>query len=103
MSRFDQLQQLLEQSPQDPFLKFALAQEHIKAGELEKSMVYFDELSKQHPDYVGTYYHKGKVLEKLGRSEEVKAVYENGMKVAKEIGDHHALGELAQALEDFQK
>ena len=102
MSRFEQLRELLEQDPQDPFLKFALAQEHIKAGEFEKSLAYFDDLVEHTPDYIGTYYHKGKVLEKLGRTDEVRAVYETGIKVAQKLGDHHALGELAQALEDFQ-
>ena len=51
-----------------------------------------------HPDYVGTYYHAGKLLEQFDKKNEAEKVYRDGLRVARAAGQQHAASELLQAL-----
>lgn len=65
MNRIDKLNEFLKVTPKDNFLRHALALEYIKIGEDLKARVLFEEILSDSPDYVGTYYHLAKLLEKL--------------------------------------
>ncbi len=83
--------------PGDPFLLFALAKEHEKMGDDATALQQFLRLKEQHPDYVGLYYHLGKLYERAGSSEDAFNVYREGMDVARMVHDQHAFNELAAA------
>lgn len=102
MERLDQLMSFLNENPNDSFLQYAIALEHIKKGEPEKGLIYFENLLKHDPDYVGTYYHLAKLYLKLGMKPEAIACYENGMGVATKLSDFHALAELKNAYTNLQ-
>src|SRR5690606_8709648 len=96
----DRLQQLIDflaENPDDPFLNYALATEHLKLGHVEDALRYYEGLVEKHPGYVGTYYHLGKLYETLGRQDHAIAVYEKGMHSARAKRDMHALSELQAA------
>ncbi|MGK6351313.1 tetratricopeptide repeat protein [Parapedobacter sp. DT-150] len=95
--RLMQLIDFLADSPNDPFVKYALATEHLKLGNTAGALLYYEELRTNHPEYVGTYYHLGKLYEALGRTEEAAVVYEQGMHAARTKRDMHALAELQAA------
>ena len=95
--RLEKLFAFLEESPGDPFLLFAVAKEYEKSGQQEEAAQYFQKLVDEHPDYVGTYYHFGKLLEDQVDPEEAIAIYDKGMEVARRHADQHALSELAGA------
>ena len=95
--RLKQLNSLLDTSPNDPFLLYAIAKEHEGIGDEANAMASYANLCTHHPDYVGTYYHYAKLLEKQEKYEEALSIYGKGMQVAKKIGDQHAHGELAYA------
>jgi len=95
--RLIQLQEFLKESPQDPFLKYALAAEYLKLGELSQGQLGFEELVEQHPDYVGTYYHLGKLYEKINLREQAQKTYLKGMEIARAKRNRHALSELQGA------
>ena len=59
----------------------------------------FRSLIEADPDYVPAYFHGGQTLEKLGREDEARAVYRNGLEAAGRKGDQHAQAEIAAALE----
>lgn len=101
MDRIQKLTEFLAQSPQDSFLRHALALEYIKLGEEEKARELFEALLQEEPGYVGSYYHLAKLLERTGRTEEAIRVYEKGMEEARKAGDNHALGELRGAYEEL--
>jgi tetratricopeptide (TPR) repeat protein len=61
-------------------------------------MVRFESLVQTHPDYVGTYYHLGKLYEKLNNPELAINTYRSGMEIARKSRNFHALGELQGAL-----
>ena len=97
MTRKDQLLQLLEASPRDAFLRFALAKEWEKEGNDATALNLYRSLLNDQPEYVGTYYHLGKTLERMQRPQEAWKIYTRGMAVTKQAGEQHAMRELAGA------
>lgn len=95
--RLAQLQEFLLENPQDPFLHYAMATELNKLGRKEEALHAYRDLVLRFPNYVGTYYHLGKLFESLGKIEDAIQTYEEGMIVARSEGNHHALGELQSA------
>jgi predicted RNA polymerase sigma factor len=51
-----------------------------------------------HPEFAASYLHAGQTLEQLGRVEEARAVYRQGIEVTTRVGDRHACAELEAAL-----
>jgi tetratricopeptide (TPR) repeat protein len=97
VDRLAQLQSFYEDDPDDPFTRFALAQEHLKNDNTDKALAFFEELVETDPDYVGTYYHLGKLYEQLGRTDDALATYEQGIEVAREQKAQKTLSELQDA------
>ncbi len=93
-NRLQKLLDFLANEPNDPFLKYALATEYLNLNELDKALNYYEDLLNNHPDYVGTYYHLGKLYEKLDRKEEAISIYQKGMTAARNANDTHAFSEL---------
>lgn len=98
MDRLNQLLQFYEEDSDDPFTRFALAQEYLSRGQVDEALDFFEGLIDTDPDYVGTYYHLGKLYERLDRTEEAIATYEDGIEVARDQGEQKSLSELQDAL-----
>ncbi len=97
-SRLDQLLAFHEEDPSDSFVRFALASEYGKLGELEAARDHFEALRDHDPDYVGLYYHLGKLLERMDQLAGAMDVYRSGIARANRISDSHARSELQSAL-----
>ena|ERR1700690_3649327 len=102
MDRIEKLKEYMKTSGKDSFLQHALALEYIKVGNDEEARKLFNEILKREPTYVGSYYHLGKLLERIGDNTKALKVYERGMKVAEEANDHHSYTELRAAYEDLE-
>lgn len=96
--RLQALKSFYEEDPDDPFTRFALAQEFLKRGRTAEALHFFEQLVSDDPDYVGTYYHLGKLYESLDRVDEARRTYERGIKIAESKRDAHARAELQDAL-----
>jgi Tfp pilus assembly protein PilF len=101
MEKIEKLKSFLLGSPEDPFLKHALALEYIKAGNDTAARELFLDILARDPGYIGSYYHLARLLERMGESDSAKSWYEKGMLAAKKAGDVHAHRELQAALEDL--
>ena len=101
MSRLKQLKTFLEASPEDDFLLFAIAKEYEQLLDTTQALHFYTKLKDMNPNYVGTYYHLGKLYEKLNDHEKAINTYEAGMAVAKKENDRHAYSELQTALDDI--
>lgn len=96
-TRLQQLLTFYSEDPNDPFIIYALATEY-RTTEPQRAMEYYRKLLTEHPDYVGTYYHAGKMLEFLENPEEAEKVYRRGLQVSRKAGQMHAASEIQQAL-----
>ncbi len=94
INRLEKLHDFLGNEPNDPFLKYALATEYLRLNNHEKALWFYEDLVKNHEDYVGTYYHLGKLYEQLNKQHDAIIIYEKGITVARKIKDQHALNEL---------
>lgn len=97
VDRLAKLQEFYEEDPEDPFTRFALAQEHLKRDNPQEAVDLFEHLVETDPDYVGTYYHLGKLYERLDRMDDALTTYEQGIEVAREQKEQKALSELQDA------
>ena len=98
-NRMEILQSMVAQNPQDSFARYGLAMEYAKSGDLERAMSEFTALIALNRDYCAAYYHGGQALEKLGRIEEARDLYERGIAAAARTGDQHTGSELQAALD----
>jgi len=89
----------LKKNPEDSFTKFALALELLKLDEVSKARVLFESVLKQDPQYLGVYYHLGKLYERTGRPKDARAMYIQGIRVAEQQSHERTLAELKEALE----
>jgi tetratricopeptide (TPR) repeat protein len=95
-SRLDQLLGFLKEDPNDPFTIYAIALEYSKSDE-KKALEYYNILLSEHPTYIATYYHAGKLLEKLGNKSGAESVFKKGIEVSRNARKMHALAELQSA------
>ncbi|HYH55968.1 MAG TPA: tetratricopeptide repeat protein [Anseongella sp.] len=96
-ARLEQLTEFLKNQPGDPFLKYAIATEYLKLDLDSLALEGFERLVAEHPAYLGTYYHLGKLYEKLGKTAEAAETYRQGMEVARRQDNPRALAELRGA------
>ena len=97
--RVEVLKNMLDQDPRNGFVRYGLAMEYVNRGENEQAVKEFETLLAADGDYVAGYFHAGRTLEKLGRAEDARGMYERGIGAARRNGDHHALSELQAALD----
>ena len=101
MDRLQRLREMLAQQPTDSFLNHALALEEIKLGNEATARTLFESILQRDPQYIGSYYHLGKLLERQGDETAAIEVFERGMEVAQKLGDQHALNELRGAYDNL--
>lgn len=97
--RTDALKAMLEQDPNHTFARYALAMEYVNRGELEQAVGEFRMLMSKQPDYAAAYYHCGRTLERLGRTDEARSAWQQGIEVTTRTGDSHTRSELQAALD----
>ena len=101
MERINKLKTFLQQNPADDFLQHALALEYIKIGEEHQAKDLFIKILNHNPNYIGSYYHLAKLLERLNENKAAIEFYEKGMAIAKLLKDNHSYNELQAAYEDL--
>lgn len=98
-SRLETLKELVSQNPSDAFLRYGLAMEYRNGGDLEGSVREFRAIIAASPDYSPAYFHGGQTLERMGRADEARELYETGVEVTRRKGESHALAEMQGALD----
>lgn len=98
-ARLETLQSMLAHDPVNAFARYSLAMELLNLGRAEESVTEFRALLAAHPDYTYGYFHGGRALESLGREDEARQLYQDGIAAATAKGDAKALNELQAALD----
>lgn len=86
-----------EEDPEDLFVMYALAKEMEYTGDKHAALQFYKSIRDKDGDYIGLYYHLGKLLESMDRQEEALEAYDEGIAVAEKLKDRHALQELVNA------
>jgi tetratricopeptide (TPR) repeat protein len=91
------LKQYLRENPNDSFSKFALALEFWKQDQPEKARKFFESIRQKDPEYLGVYYHLGKLYEELGDFKKARVIYDEGIELARNQQETRTLSELIEA------
>jgi len=92
------LKQMLAQDANNSFARYGLGMEYAKSGEFSQAIAEFRTLLERDSNYAAAYFHDGQALEKLGRIEEARALYEKGIEATTRTGDSHTRAEIEAAL-----
>jgi tetratricopeptide (TPR) repeat protein len=98
-NRLEVLKNMVAQNPNDSFSRYGLAMEYANSGDLEHAMEEYRALLTVNPNYSAAYYHGGQTLEKLGRREDARTFYRQGIEATTRIGDLHTRSEIQAALD----
>ena len=98
-NRLDALKNMVAQNPNDSFSRYGLAMEYARSGDLEQAVEEYRALLAANPNYPAAYFHGGQALEKLGRREEARALYLQGIETTTRLGDLHTRSEIQAALD----
>ena len=101
MERIEKLKQFLAENPDDSFVQHALALEYVKEGDDREARRLFESILNKDENYIGSYYHLARLLERNDAKEDAIKWYEKGLLKAKENGDTHSYNELLVAYEDL--
>ena len=97
-NRLQYLQKLIESTPNDSFVLFALAKEYEGMGDQAQALAFYLRLKAADAQYIGTYYHLGKLYEMQEDFENAILTYKEGIQISRQAGDRHAMSELQGAL-----
>ena len=99
MNRLETLKDLVRQNPADAFARYGLGMEYARAGDFAAAAGEYKSIVEAHPEYVAAYYQGGQALEHLGRSDEAREFYRQGIALTTRLGDFHARDQLQAALD----
>jgi tetratricopeptide (TPR) repeat protein len=98
-TRLEILKSMVEQNPTDNFARYGLAMEYRNTGDRVQALAAFRELIAVNPDYGAAYFHGGQTCEQMGRTEEARELYQQGIAATTRTGDGHTRSELQVALD----
>ena len=97
-TRRERIEQMLQDEPEDTFLRYSLAMDWNREGEHERSLELHRELMKSQPPYVPSFFMAAQQLVDLDRVEEARTLLREGIEHARNQGDSHAAGEMSEYL-----
>lgn len=101
VNRRAQLEEFLQQNPNDAFARYGLAMELMRSGDSEAALAQFTQLQQQHPGYPAGFQQAGQLLLSLGRNSEAQALLQRGLQAAAIAGDRHAASEIQGLLDEL--
>lgn len=89
---------MLLKDPNDLFLNYALALEHVATENFVDAEEQFLKTLAISAEYLPCYYQLGQLYEKLNNTEKALNYYKQGVELANKQGNKKALGELNEAI-----
>ncbi len=101
LNRRQKIEQMLADEPQDIFLRYSLAMEWSKEGELAKALHLLKQLSQEAPPYVPAFFRSAQLLAEVDQVDEARLFLREGIEAARAQGDLHAAAEMGEMLADL--
>lgn len=102
MTVVENLEALLAKGTDNALLRFGLANEYLKLGQLEQAIGHLRKAVAHDSKYSAAWKRLGKALADAGHSAEAVHAYEDGIRVAEEKGDIQAAKEMRVFLKRLQ-
>ncbi|MCC6949853.1 MAG: hypothetical protein IT433_00245 [Phycisphaerales bacterium] len=102
MPSLESLHRLLEATPGDPFVPYAIAQEHAKQRAFAEAVAWYDRCLAVDGAYCYAYYHKARAQLAMGGRADALRTIEAGRKQAAASGDGHAGAELSALRDEIE-
>ena len=80
--RIEILSSMLDESPNDVFLHYALAMEFLGTNDTDNALEKFRFIQNNYTDYLPVYYQLGLILINIGREEEATTIIKEGIELA---------------------
>ena len=93
-TRKEQIEAMLADDPNDPFLRYGLAMEYVSQNDDAQAASCFLGLLEAAPDYVPGYLQAGQAFLRLGQRNHAQTIWTRGVEVARSKGDQHAAEEM---------
>lgn len=103
MDKIAALKEILEIEPGNAFARYGLALEYSNRGEIETSLVEFNTLLAEHPEYTAGYFMAAQTLAKAERNPEAIVRLKEGIASAKKTGNTHAQSEMQAMLDELDR
>ena len=97
-SRREKIEAMLQEEPGDVFLRYSLAMELSKEGDVQCGLRKLTELMDEQPPYVPAFFMAGQKYAETGQIEEARRALREGIERARQQGDMHAAGEMSELL-----
>jgi hypothetical protein len=97
-SRRQKIEAMLVEEPHDQFLRYSLALELEKEGDHPQSLENLAGLTRDDTPYVPAYFMAAQQLVRLQRVADARAFLRDGIEQARQQGNAHAAGEMAEFL-----
>ena len=101
MNRRQKLEALVQEDPDDVFLRYALAMQCVSDGDDDEGLDGLQKLLERDAHYVPAYFQTAQLLAKKNELETCRHYLTRGIEVAHEAGDSHAEGEMRGFLEQL--
>ena len=96
--RIEYFERMLADNPDNPTGLLALANEYNKAGRYEEEAAVLQRYVRNHEDEGNAYMRLGEALQKIGREDEAREVYETGINQAEKFGHSGMAEDLRDAM-----
>lgn len=100
--RLEALLNFFEKDPHDTFTIYGIALEFLSNKKYDKAEEYLTLLLKEDPDYVPAYMQYGQLASTLGRIDEARTLFNNGIIAANKSGDKRSAKEMEEFLDELE-
>jgi predicted Zn-dependent protease len=102
-ARRQMLERSLEEDPKDAFLRYGLAVQCLREGDVEEGRSRLRALIADHPDdQVAAFQQLGQSFAENGETHEAIAILNSGIALAERRGDRHAAAEMGELLQSLR-
>lgn len=101
ISRREKIESMLASEPQDVFLRYALAMEMEKVGEIQPALELHAELISEQPPHIASFFRSAQIQAQANQIESARTFLRDGIESARACGDHHAAAEMGEMLAEL--
>ncbi|QDT56653.1 Tetratricopeptide repeat protein [Caulifigura coniformis] len=101
LTRLEKLQDMLQDSPEDVFLNYALAMEFVSSDRKDDALSAFSRVLTLDPQNSAAWFQKAQVLAGMGKFDAARDSGAQGVAAARASGDQHAAEEIGAFVESL--